>query len=293
MDEDGSQLFFFLKLTNQTDILPAISGCARAIARWTGEEYIAGMWKERLHDNLLWMNGGPNKQRTKPARHTKWTAPTWSWASLPCGQRINFFALRENGKNSRRRNFLHRSIIEVVCERDGPDAFGRIKSGHLEIEAELLPCKLRRYCVMIFNGVHTEATNRRFDDFDLHCPKGTDELRCQTPDVGLDVYEAGVEVWLYYNLSNDLSFDQLSSCSLKCGLAAIYIFLIHQERYYQGQCVDHFMILKGNNPEDRVYDRMVRIGILVLIDLNQSQRDRWFEEVWSANVLLFKHIIIQ
>lgn len=63
------QNFFLLKLTNQTDILPAIGGCAKAIARWTGQEYIAGMWKERLHDNLLWMNGGPNKQRTKPARH--------------------------------------------------------------------------------------------------------------------------------------------------------------------------------------------------------------------------------
>lgn len=48
---------------------------------------------------------------------------------------------------------MHGSIIEVECERDGPDAFGRIKSGHLEIEAELLPCKLRRYCAVIFDGV--------------------------------------------------------------------------------------------------------------------------------------------
>lgn len=82
---------------------------------------------------------------------------------------------------------MHGSNIEVVCERDGPNAFGRIKSGHVKIEAELLPCKLRRYCATIFDGVNTKATNRSFD---LHCPKRTNELRCQPPDVGLDVYEA-------------------------------------------------------------------------------------------------------
>jgi hypothetical protein len=196
--------FCLLKLTNQTDILPAIGGCAKAIARWTGEEYIAGMWKEHLHRNLLWMNYGLNKQSTKPARHTEWTAPTWSWASLPCGQRINFFPIRQSFRKTRSRNYLYGSIIEVVCQKDGPDAFGKIKSGHLKIVTELLPCKLRRYCATIFDGVNTQATNRRFD---LHCSKRTNELRCQTPDVGLDVNEAAVDVWLDYNVWNDLSFD--------------------------------------------------------------------------------------
>lgn len=116
------QNFCSLKLTNQTDILPAIGGCAKAIARWTGKEYIAGMWKERLHLNLQWINGGPNKQSTKPARHTNWTAPTWSWASLPSGRRIAFLVLRENSQKARSWNFLSDSIVEAVCQRDGIDA---------------------------------------------------------------------------------------------------------------------------------------------------------------------------
>jgi hypothetical protein len=177
-----------------------------------------------------------------------------------------------------------------VCQKDGPDAFGKIKSGHLKIVTQLLPCKLRRYCATIFDGVNTQATNRRFD---LHCSKRTNELRCQTPDVGLDIHDAAVDVWLDYDVSSDLDFDQLSSCSFKCGLAAIYIFRLHQQQYYQGEsivCIDHFMILKEIDPEERVYHR---IGILVVIGHDQSHRDRWFKEVWSASVLPLEDIIIE
>jgi hypothetical protein len=50
------------------------------------------------------------------------------------------------------------------------------------------------------------------------------------------------------------------------------------------------MILKEIDPEERVYHR---ISILVLISHDQSQRDRWFKEVWSASVFPLEDIIIQ
>jgi hypothetical protein len=51
-----------------------------------------------------------------------------------------------------------------------------------------------------------------------------------------------------------------------------------------------FYDFEGEHPEDRVYHR---VGILVLTGRDQSHRDRWFEEVWSASVLPLKRIIIQ
>ncbi|KAF2732120.1 HET-domain-containing protein, partial [Polyplosphaeria fusca] len=67
-------------LTRQADILPALSGCARIIGEWYGDEYIAGMWKSSLHVDLLWDNNKPYTEILK--RKKEWTAPTWSWASL-------------------------------------------------------------------------------------------------------------------------------------------------------------------------------------------------------------------
>ena len=42
------------KLTVVTDKFPAISAIAERVALLTGDSYIAGLWKSRLFDDLLW-----------------------------------------------------------------------------------------------------------------------------------------------------------------------------------------------------------------------------------------------
>lgn len=50
------QKYSNLALKKEIDVLPAIGGCAKAFSRSTGQHYVAGMWAEHLHHELLWEN---------------------------------------------------------------------------------------------------------------------------------------------------------------------------------------------------------------------------------------------
>ncbi len=61
------------KLTYDTDKLAAISGIANGLQKVTGDEYLAGLWKEDLRHQLLWHVKDPeHSNRIQP-----YTAPTW------------------------------------------------------------------------------------------------------------------------------------------------------------------------------------------------------------------------
>lgn len=70
-------------LTYSMDKLPALSGLANEICERTGDEYLAGLWKNSLYDHLLWchqhMVVGNETIRAWPPSYR---APSWSWASL-------------------------------------------------------------------------------------------------------------------------------------------------------------------------------------------------------------------
>ncbi|KAG0648996.1 hypothetical protein D0Z07_5001 [Hyphodiscus hymeniophilus] len=69
-------------LTVETDKLVAISGIAQLISNGTGEEYIAGMWRQNMEYQLCW------RPWNKDGAVGIYRAPSWSWASLNGG--INF-----------------------------------------------------------------------------------------------------------------------------------------------------------------------------------------------------------
>ena len=67
-------------LTKRTDKLIAIAGLAQEWAARTQDTYLAGLWKDDIHRQLLWHSQlleEPLRKRCIPYR-----APTWSWASL-------------------------------------------------------------------------------------------------------------------------------------------------------------------------------------------------------------------
>jgi hypothetical protein len=66
------------KLTYDTDKIAAISGIAKESQEVTGDEYLAGLWKVDLLDQLLWAVCDPESS----TRIQPYTAPTWSWASM-------------------------------------------------------------------------------------------------------------------------------------------------------------------------------------------------------------------
>ncbi|KAF4470501.1 het domain-containing [Fusarium albosuccineum] len=69
-----------LDLTFETDRLPAIEGLAKAAnALRSTDQYIAGLWRNSIKDDLLWhvtRNGWPS------FRIENGGVPTWSWASV-------------------------------------------------------------------------------------------------------------------------------------------------------------------------------------------------------------------
>lgn len=66
-------------LTKETDRLIALYGIAQSIKQeHTHDEYVAGMWKNHLLNQLLWMT----YTNLKKGRPSEYRAPSWSWASV-------------------------------------------------------------------------------------------------------------------------------------------------------------------------------------------------------------------
>ncbi|RYP75127.1 hypothetical protein DL771_002588 [Monosporascus sp. 5C6A] len=76
------------KLTFEKDRAIAFAGIARAVQSQTGMTYLAGIWKEAAHLDLLWcvMPRGPTSSLRLPGPGTQehLGAPSWSWFSVPC-----------------------------------------------------------------------------------------------------------------------------------------------------------------------------------------------------------------
>ncbi|KAK3311869.1 hypothetical protein B0H66DRAFT_539059, partial [Apodospora peruviana] len=75
-------------LTNPGDKLMAIAGLAAPLCAELGE-YIAGVWVQNLHRNLLWRAESAWLNAPKPTRASMYRAPAWSWASIDGG--IDYF----------------------------------------------------------------------------------------------------------------------------------------------------------------------------------------------------------
>lgn len=76
------------KLTFEKDRAIAFAGIARAIQSHTGITYLAGIWMDDAHLDLLWcvMARGPKSGLSLPGPGTQDQpkAPSWSWFSVPC-----------------------------------------------------------------------------------------------------------------------------------------------------------------------------------------------------------------
>ncbi|RYP04364.1 hypothetical protein DL764_004500 [Monosporascus ibericus] len=76
------------KLTFEKDRAIAFAGIARAVQSQTGMTYLAGIWKEAAHLDLLWcaMPRGPKSglRLPGPGRQERPKAPSWSWFTVPC-----------------------------------------------------------------------------------------------------------------------------------------------------------------------------------------------------------------
>lgn len=71
-----------LKLTNQSDRLPALSGLASRVMKGSSSKYLAGIWWQDLPRALCWQKHFEYQNKYPSLRAGQDIAPSWSWASV-------------------------------------------------------------------------------------------------------------------------------------------------------------------------------------------------------------------
>ena len=113
------------KLTFSSDKLVALSGIAQAIHLQSNDEYIVGMWRSKLEEQLCWKlsyNGQVNNSK----EIVPYRAPTWSWASVDGV--IDFESSWDPSEM-----IVNIKVLEVEIIRPGADLFGAISFAKLLI----------------------------------------------------------------------------------------------------------------------------------------------------------------
>lgn len=111
-----------LELSFTSDKLPAISAIAGRMGSALGDKYLAGIWKSRLPQDLLW------DVRQRHPRPKSFRAPSWSWAAVDGDPaRIS----TDNGSFSLK-------VLECHTEPKSSAApYGAVKGGHLVVRGRL------------------------------------------------------------------------------------------------------------------------------------------------------------
>lgn len=114
------------KLTHVTDKLPAMAGLAELFGKTIQADYLAGVWSDRLIDDIAWSNF----KHDKPQLRDQYIAPSWSWAS--CQGSV---LLRNWGK----RTNVAKVLDWKVDLKSEANPFGEVLNGYLRLRAPMVP----------------------------------------------------------------------------------------------------------------------------------------------------------
>jgi hypothetical protein len=119
-------------LSNATDKLPALSGLAAALYQRTGDEYLAGLWRKSVLDDLLWMHKAiySRGNRVAPSRQPGYRAPSWSWASVDGN--INFH------RSFTMYAFYFTRCLSYHITLSGIDEFGAVSGGWIKLRGPMI-----------------------------------------------------------------------------------------------------------------------------------------------------------
>jgi hypothetical protein len=115
------QLYSAANLTFGKDKLPALSGIARLGHSETGDEYLAGLWRRQIEEQLCWRLWNSKSSAKRPP----WRAPTWSWASVDGG--VGWRPTQENILETK-----HAHVLDASTTKEH-DPFGQVTSGVIRL----------------------------------------------------------------------------------------------------------------------------------------------------------------
>jgi hypothetical protein len=157
-------------LTKQSDVLPALSGIARAFAKSTSDEYCAGLWKSYIEHCLLWASNwhvsSGFKLHSRPSG--SYLAPSWSWASVkgPTGY-LSWINGYYHTFNTDLDPIYTAKLVEISLESLSDPPYGALKAGLLKLEGKVCMgfSKQEVYAVAKnqFNVTFTQGPQDRLD----------------------------------------------------------------------------------------------------------------------------------
>lgn len=124
-----------MKLSRETDRLPALSGLAQRFKSRNIGTYVAGLWEKNLDTQLLWHTFRSGNFRN---RSSTYIAPTWSWASL--STRVFFLKVESvhRGNDILQSTKIVGSILEAHCMPGGLDPLGSVVEGYLKVRGQMI-----------------------------------------------------------------------------------------------------------------------------------------------------------
>jgi hypothetical protein len=119
-------------LSCMEDKLIALSGISKKIQKILNDQYLAGLWRSALPNQLLWRN-----MDLDCIRPVHYQAPSWSWASI--NALIHLPQFREY-----KHQHCNVSVVDVQVNSTCEDLFGQIASGCLRLCGPLLTIAICR-----------------------------------------------------------------------------------------------------------------------------------------------------
>ncbi|KAF2420557.1 hypothetical protein EJ08DRAFT_665545 [Tothia fuscella] len=122
--------FSYLDLTFQSDKRPALSGLTKLMSiRWK-DEFLAGLRRQTLLEDLCWLVIHPKEKLAH------YRAPSWSWAAVKGFVRYPDFIYSAGSRTQ------YAMVVEAKCQIKGTNPFGEVESGHIVLSCQLLRAQL-------------------------------------------------------------------------------------------------------------------------------------------------------
>lgn len=138
-----------MSLTYPEDKMVALSGVAKMVRSRVNDQYVAGIWRKNLVNQIVWETYFHGQGRFYPTPgQPHYRAPSWSWASID--HPIFYFGKWSLGESDQ-------PLIEVEdvqVEYASGDDTGRIQNAWLDLKGNLKPLYLTR----------TQGTDREQDE---------------------------------------------------------------------------------------------------------------------------------
>ncbi|KAE8448134.1 hypothetical protein EG329_009738 [Mollisiaceae sp. DMI_Dod_QoI] len=116
------QIYSAANLTFGKDKLPALSGIASLGHNETGDQYLAGLWRRQVEEQLCWRRSGSQTAGKRPA----WRAPSWSWASVDGG--VTWYTRQKGVLDTQ---YAH--VLDASTTQDSYNPFGQITGGLIRL----------------------------------------------------------------------------------------------------------------------------------------------------------------